>query len=203
MHRHFSNAESRVLDLFHHFDADDAAAFLQIDPFEDRAAHQAEIAIDVAQLEAEQNADDVVIQAADDDAVQRIGAADLVTVHQIDARSHAVPQRRQFGGIVLRVAVSIENELLGRRAEAGLQRCPVVAVRRMVHRAHLPVGARQFVGDFSGTIRASIVDNDDLEVRCQLRRGLDRADHHAGDGAAVVVGREEDTQTRGFAGRRG
>ena len=36
------------------------------------AAHQAEIAVDVAQPQAEQQADDVVIDAADDDAMQRI-----------------------------------------------------------------------------------------------------------------------------------
>ena len=53
-------------------------------PLEDRPPHQAEIAVDVAHLQAEQQLDGVVIDAADDDAVQRIGSADLVAVHQID-----------------------------------------------------------------------------------------------------------------------
>ena len=51
---------------------------------EDRAAHQPEVAVDVAHLQAEQQLDGVVVDAADDDAVQRIRAADLVAVDEID-----------------------------------------------------------------------------------------------------------------------
>ena len=54
MHRHLDDPEARVLDLLHHLDADDAARLLELDPLEDRAPHQAEIAIDVAQLQPEQ-----------------------------------------------------------------------------------------------------------------------------------------------------
>src|SRR5439155_7851276 len=85
VHRHFDDPEAAVLDFLHHLDADDAAGLLQIDPLEDAAAHQPKVTIDVAQREPEEDADDVVVDAADDDAVQRIGAADLVAVHDIRA----------------------------------------------------------------------------------------------------------------------
>ena len=83
-------------------------------------------------LQAEQQADDVVVDAADDDAVQRIGAADLVAVHQIDVGRHLRPEHRELGRVVLRVAVGVEDQLLGRGSEAGLQRAAVAAVLRMV-----------------------------------------------------------------------
>src|SRR5215468_1746052 len=69
VHRHFDDAEAVVLDLLHHLDADDAARLLQVDPLEDRTAHQPEIAIDVPELQPEQNADDVMVNAADDNPV--------------------------------------------------------------------------------------------------------------------------------------
>ena len=89
----------------------------EIDAFEDRPAHQPEVAVDVADRQAEQQADDVVIETADDDPVQRIRPADLVAVHQIGVRRHARPQRGQLRRVVLRVAVGVENQLLGRRRE--------------------------------------------------------------------------------------
>src|SRR5262245_64595567 len=71
MDGHFDDAEAVVLNLLHHLDANDAARFLQVDPLENRAAHQPEITIHVAQGQAEQDADDVMVAAPDDDAVQR------------------------------------------------------------------------------------------------------------------------------------
>ena len=134
--------------------------------------------------------------------MQRIGAADLVAVHEIDVGRHLRPEHRQLRRVVLRVAVGVEDQLLGRRPEAGLQRGAVVAVLRMVHGPDLRIGAGELVGDLRRAVGAAVVDDDDLEIRGQLRRGLDGADHHAGDGAAVVVGREEDTQARWFASGR-
>ena len=89
VHRHLGDAEAGVRDLLHHLQADDAAVLLEVHGVEDRAAHHAEVAVDVAHLQAEEQLDGVVIDAADDDAVQRIGAADLVAVDQI----HVVVER--------------------------------------------------------------------------------------------------------------
>src|SRR5262249_46062978 len=92
MHRHFDDAEPAVLYLLHHLDADDAARLLQVDPMKNRPPHQPEVAVDVSQPDAEQDADDVVIDAADDDAVQGIGAADLVAVDDVRAGRQVLPE---------------------------------------------------------------------------------------------------------------
>ena len=70
----------------------------------------------------------------------------------------------------------------------------------MMNRADvIGVRAYELVGDLGGRVGAAVVDDEDLEVRRQLRRGFDGTDHHARDGAAVVVRRKEDTQTRGLS----
>jgi hypothetical protein len=200
VHRHFDDPEPRVLDLLHHLEADDAARLRQVDALEDRAAHQAEIAVDVADGEPEHDADQVMVEAADHDPVQRIRSADLVAVHQVDAGRHLPPQRGELRRVVLRVAVGIEDQFLGGGPETALQRAAVAAVARMMDRANLRIHARQLVDDFGRRIGAAVVDDDHLVVRGQLRRRLNGADHHARNGAAVVVGREEDAQARGFFG---
>src|SRR5690349_8297592 len=56
MHRHFDDAKAGVRNLLHQLETDDAARFLERHPLEDRSPHQAEIAIDVAYPQSEQNA---------------------------------------------------------------------------------------------------------------------------------------------------
>src|SRR6185295_12632732 len=204
VHRHFGDAEPRVGDLLHHLQADDAAVLLEVHPVEDRPPHHAEVAVDVAHGEAEEDLDGVVVDAADDDAVQRIGAADLVAVDEIDLVAEPPPQHFHLGGVVLRVAVGVEDELPRRGGKAGAQRAAVAAVRRMVHDADLRIGARELVEDLGGVVGAAVVDDDHFEVGRELARGAQRRDDEAGDGTAVVVGRKEDTQTlRGSLGCHG
>src|SRR5262245_23492251 len=57
--RRFRDTESRVLEFLHHLQADDAAVLLEPDHVEDSAAHQSKIAIDVANLQTEEQLDRV------------------------------------------------------------------------------------------------------------------------------------------------
>ena len=68
--------------------------FSSVHRVEDRPPHQPEVAVDVAHLQAEQQLDGVVVDAADDDAVQRIGAADLVAVDQVDVVAERAARAR-------------------------------------------------------------------------------------------------------------
>src|SRR5581483_3974760 len=76
VHRHFDDAEAGILDLLHHLQTDDARGFFEVDALEDGAPHQAEVAVDVADGEAEHPRHEMVIRAADDDSVKWIRAAD-------------------------------------------------------------------------------------------------------------------------------
>jgi hypothetical protein len=75
----------------------------------------------------------VVVDAADDDAVERIGAADLVAVDQVDVVALALPQHGHLGRVVLAVAVGVEDPVLARRLEAAAQRAAVAAVADVVN----------------------------------------------------------------------
>ena len=128
MHRLLGDAEAGVLELLHHLQADDAAVFFKAHDVEDAPPHQAEIAVDVAHLQAEQHLHDVVVDPADDDAVQRVGAADLPAVDPVDLGGHLRPQHRHLGRIVLGVAVGVEDKILGGRRKSGPQRAAVAAI---------------------------------------------------------------------------
>ena len=65
-------------------------------------------------------------------------------------------------------------------------------------RSHLRVRVRELVGDFGRAVSTPVVDDDDFEVRRQRRGMFDGANHHARDGATVVVRREKHTETRGL-----
>ena len=54
----------------------------------------------------------------------------------------------------------------------------------------------RLVRDLRRRVGAAVVDDDHLIVRRQRRGGLHRPNDHAGDGAAVVVRRKEDTEAR-------
>src|SRR5688572_4417626 len=77
VHRMFGDAKAGVLELLHHLQADHAAVFFEPHHVENAPPHQAEIAIDIPHLQPEQQLHHVVVDAADDDAMQRIRAADL------------------------------------------------------------------------------------------------------------------------------
>ena len=53
VNRRLDDGEAGVLDFLHHLQADDAAVLLEPHAIEDRAPHQAEIAVDVAHLQPE------------------------------------------------------------------------------------------------------------------------------------------------------
>src|SRR4051812_41001765 len=61
---------------------------------------------------------------------------------------------------------------------------------------HLRIRPRELVGDLRRSVRAPVVDDDHFEIRGEFRCSLHRADHHAGDGAAVVIRRKKDAQAR-------
>ena len=89
VHRHLDDAKAGVLDLAHHLETDDAGVALELHAIEDLAAHQAEVAVDVAHAQPEEKLHGVVVDAADDDPVQRIRPADLVASDDVGVRRQA------------------------------------------------------------------------------------------------------------------
>ena len=192
MHRMLGDAKAGVLELLHHLQADHAAVLLEAHDVEDAAPHQAEIAVDVAHLQAEQQLHHVVIDAADDDAVQRVGAADLPAVHPVHIVGHLLPQQRHFGRIILAVAVGVEDEVLASRWRS---RCAARRRSRDWSRGarcardrDRSAPARRGSAAVSSLLPSltTMTSKSSVSVAATLTDG----DHQAGDRAAVVVGRE-------------
>ena len=169
MHRHFGNPEAGVLDLLHHLEADDAAVLLERHRVEDRPAHQPEVTVHVAHPQAEQKLHRVVIDPADHDAMNRIRSADLVAVDHVHIIGEAFPEDVHFGGIVLRIAIRVEDQITSGRFETAAQRTAVAAIARMVYDLDFGVIARELVRDTGGAIDAAVVDDDDFEVVVSFR----------------------------------
>lgn len=186
-----SNRVPGVLYFFHQFDTDHAARFGELHPVEDAFPKQSKITIYISQLKSEGNPYRPVIEPSNDDAVEGIGAANLVTVDEVDAVIHDVHQRLYFSGIVLRVTVGIENELLGGGGKTGAERTAVALVLLMLHYSELGDDALELGEDVRGVIPTTVVDHHDLEVIGELTYRHACRHDHARDGTGVVVRGEE------------
>src|SRR5919109_4031895 len=131
-HGYFDDAESRILNLAHHLETDDTGVAFELHTIEDLAAHQPEVAVDIADAQPEQTLDRVVVNRSDDDAVRRIRAAKLEAVHHVGVGGEPVPQELELRGIVLRIAVRVGDEVLGGCRKSGTQSAAVAAVDGMV-----------------------------------------------------------------------
>ncbi len=196
MNRRLCQAESGVLHFFHQFDAYHAAVAGQFNLFEYFLAHQPKIAIDILQFEAKGQLDRVLIDTADNDAVERVLTFNLPAVDKVHLIADQRGQIFQFSGIVLRVAVSVEDPVLRGTIEAGTQRAAIAAILRMMDNAHLVgVNAGQLIENLRGVVMATVIDDDDFMVVGQFAQGQQHRDDHAADGSSVIVGREKGGNT--------
>ena len=110
--------EAGLRDLGHHLDADDAAVLGQLDLVEDVATDQPQVAVDVADRQAEHRAHDGVVQLADDDPLERVVALDLVPLDDVDVVAQALGEQPELARVVLGVAVGVADQRPSRRARS-------------------------------------------------------------------------------------
>jgi hypothetical protein len=80
--------EAAVVELLHHLERKRSVAGRELDGLETAPADEAEVAVHVADAVAERQLHQVLIDAAEDDAMERVVPADLVPVHDVDAGPH-------------------------------------------------------------------------------------------------------------------
>src|SRR4051794_200781 len=132
VYRRFHESRPGPLEAEHHLDADHTARRSQSGVGEQPTTEQPEITVGVADLECEHELDDVVVDAPDHLAVPRVATTDLVALHDVDRARGERHEHRGFAGVVLGVAVGVEDPLVRRRREAADQRLAVPAILRMV-----------------------------------------------------------------------
>ena len=174
----------------HHLHTDHATGRLEWLVDDQSSSEQAEVAVGVTSWQLEQNLDDVVIDAADDLAMQRVTPAELEALHDVDLVGGERNEQRCFARVVLRVAVGVEDPLVSGRGEATDQCAAVAPVDLVVDdvqpwsRSHEPVehGAR--------VVGRAVVDDDHLDIVDQRNEGGVDVIDEAADGLGVVVARE-------------
>jgi hypothetical protein len=119
MDRHFGDSKAGLLNLSHQLDADHTTVFLQPDPIEHVSADQAEVAVDVADVQSEHRPDGPVVELANDDSLDRIVSLDLVALDDVDIVAKRLDQFLELSRVVLGVAVGVADQLLGRAGETA------------------------------------------------------------------------------------
>src|SRR5688572_29187091 len=132
-----------------------------------------------------------MVELADDLAVDRVMAGDLVPVDHVHVVSKRLMQQGQLAWIVLSIAIRVEDEVLRRVGETAPEGPAITPVGFM--RDDLEVGESRLKlrKDGAAVVRAGIVDDDDFVVVRKLAKSDVRDDHHRGNSAAIVVGGEE------------
>src|SRR4051812_30741167 len=105
---HLATADLNLADEFY---ADRSARRRQVNLVEQFAADEAVVAIDVADANPEEKARAEVVDVADPDAMRGVMSLEFVAVDQTGGCGHALQQSRQFGYVVLTIAIGVEHDL--------------------------------------------------------------------------------------------
>ncbi len=159
------------LELAHHLHADDAGRRGQLDPLQQGRPDEPEVAVGVADVEVEEQLDRVVVGAADQLAVPRVAPADLPSLHHVDVVASSVDAAHDLGGVVLRIAVGVEDPLHRGRCESGDQRAAVASVRVVTHEPELGDLLDQRFEHGDRAVTGAVVDHDDLELLDSVDQG--------------------------------
>src|SRR5687768_12072374 len=134
-HRQLRHARTGVLEAAHELNADGAIGGLEGNIAQGFAPQQAEVAVDIADGQREGDVGYALIDTADEDAVPGVLTAALVAVYYIDAGLHRLGQEDDLAGVILTVAVRVEDVVTRGRFEAADQGSAVAPVDGMFHDA--------------------------------------------------------------------
>jgi len=161
-------ARAGVLEPAHQLDADRAAVLLEPQGADEPGAHEAKVAVDVADRQPEQKPHRGRIDGADDAAVQRVGAIALVALDPVDVRDGVLGETHQLGRVVLVIAVGVEDPLSPSLGERRAQRASIASVDGVLDdpQARLPRGD---LGEpLHRVVARPVVDDDYLPVGSEL-----------------------------------
>src|SRR5262245_62429742 len=132
VHADLGEAGAGVLELAHELDADDTGGVDQFDTVERTPPDEAEVAVGVADVQAEEERDEAVVHATNDTAEHAVCSAQLEALDDVDVVGRVPHEELQLSGIELSVAVGVEDPLLAGVGEARQQGAavpPVLGVR--------------------------------------------------------------------------
>jgi hypothetical protein len=202
VHAHFGDAAAGDFDFADEFDADGAAGGGQMETVEEFAADEAEVAVDIADADVEEEAGEAVVNAADEDAVPGVVAEEFVAVDEPGGGAEEVEEFGEFGGVILAVAVGVEDEGEAGGGEAGAESAAVAAVDFVGADAEAGGAVLLLEGmeDGGGFVVTAVVDDDHLKGAAGGFEGGESGGEQARQGGGVVISGEEDADAFGGGG---
>src|SRR5205823_6554472 len=114
--------------------------------------------------QAENKVDQVVIDFANNLAIERIVAMDFVTLNHI----HVIPehpyQSVQLAWIILGVAVGVEHEVAGRVLKTASQGTAIAPIARMGNDTQPRISTLKLLQDLAGVVSGAVVYDQDFVV---------------------------------------
>jgi hypothetical protein len=180
-------ARSGGLQAVDQLDADRAAVLLEPQAAHVLAAHEAEVAVDVADRQPEGEAHRGCVDGADDPALQRVGAVALVALHPVDAIRDVLGEANELRGVVLAVAVRVEDPVAAGLAQRGSQGAAVAPVPDVLDDPQPRLARGDLRKPLERVVGGAVVDDDYLALEPDLVECPRRPIHEAGDRPGVVV----------------
>jgi hypothetical protein len=153
MHGDLDDPAVPVLKLFHHLYADHAAIVRELDLLEETPSEESEIAVDILDVQPEQEAHKALIDGTNDNPVPGVRPADLVPVYRINATPECLQQQRQFFDIILAIPIGIENQIFGAIRETGNKSGAISSIDSMMNDLEKRVFMCQSVQQFACSVR--------------------------------------------------
>jgi len=146
---------------------DEGAGACQLDIIKDFGFVQLEGTIDVAEFEAEEQADELCPAEAVEPAKERVAAVEAIATDYV-VFVHQGQERRHFCDVELAVSIGVKDEVFCGGVKARAQRGAISEIFLVVDDFYGVVGGGDLVGDLAGFVGAAIVNDDDLEVGVEL-----------------------------------
>jgi len=167
-------ARPGVLEPAHQLDADRAAVLLEPQVADELRAHEPEVAVDVADRKPKQESHRGRVDRSHQTAVERIGAVALVALDPVRVLSGVRGKPGELCGVVLAVAVGVEDPFAVGLRERGAQRASVAAVGGVLDDAQAGLACRGLGEADVRFIGRAVVHDHDLGLGVELvkrRRG--------------------------------
>jgi hypothetical protein len=183
----FDVAGARFVETADQLDADRAAVLLEAELAQQLRAHEPEVAVDVPDRKPEQEPHRGRVDRTHHAPVDRVGAIALVALDPVDVRARVAREPHELGGVVLTVAVRVEDPVAGRGAQRGPQRAAVAPVAGVLDDPQARLQLRYLPQPAERVVAGAIIDDDDLAVCPELVEGPGRPLHQPADRLRVVV----------------
>jgi hypothetical protein len=147
-------------------------------------------AVDVADSEVEEKADELCPAPGIGFSKEVILSVEAVTAHYVVV-GHEWQQRGHFADIELAIAVGVEDEVFVGGVEARLQGGAIAEIGGMVDNSYVFILCGDFVGYSGGGIGTAVVNNDYLVVAAEIFEYVDCLPGGSGDVFLLIVAGKE------------